>query len=141
MPAAGEVRSESSRAVAKRVEPSKREVPTMTHHHPPVDDEDLGIRSYQLRKAKAVETALGRVRHGLGDSWSAFTSDEAEELGWVLGELWTYVAHAGWENLHFGLLSADELHDIIVLGRLMRSHEKPAVETLEKIEALVRAKG
>lgn len=113
----------------------------MTHHRPTVDDEYLGIRSYELRKAKAVETALSRIRHGLGDSWSTFTAEETEELTWVLGELWAYVAHSGWEELHFGLLSAHELRDVVALGRSMRSHERPAVEALDAIDAIVRTKG
>ena len=74
----------------------------MYDKHPDVTDEDLGIRAFQIKRGKAVERAIELIRHGLGKSWSELTAEEIEELEWVLGELWAYVARAHWEDMRFG---------------------------------------
>ncbi len=104
-------------------------------------DEDIGIRAFETRKARAVEVAAGRMRHGLGDSWQQLSTQQIEELRWVLGELWAYVAHDVWEELHFGLLTLDETHRLIERGVQIRRHERPPVELLDQITQLVSSKG
>ena len=39
----------------------------MYDRHPDVTDEDIGIRAFKVKKAKAVERAIERIRHGLGE--------------------------------------------------------------------------
>ena len=104
-------------------------------------NEDLGIRAFKTRQARAVETAIGRMRHGLSERWSQLSTEEIEELRWVLGELWAYVSHATRDELHFGLLSLEETDRVIALGEQVRRHERPPVEVLEEIAALVSSKG
>jgi hypothetical protein len=104
-------------------------------------DEDIGIRAFETKKARAVEVAAGRMHHGLGDSWQQLSTEQIEELRWVLGEVWAYVAHSVWDELHFGLLTLDETHQIIDLGEQLRRHERPPVEVLDQIAELVSSKG
>lgn len=113
----------------------------MSIRRPDVTDEDIGMRAFQLRKAKAVERAVERLRHSLANSWSSLTSHEIEELEWVLGELWAYVARVEWDDLHFGRLDLDETRQIIALSRDIRKHTRDAVAVLKEIDALVAAKG
>jgi hypothetical protein len=111
----------------------------MYDRHQDVTDEDLGIRAFQIKRAKAVERAIERIRHGLGRSWSDLNNDEIEELEWVLGELWSYVAREDWDDLHFGRMTMSDIIKTLTLGSQMRRHARPSIEVLREVEALVRA--
>lgn len=113
----------------------------MYDHHPDVTDEDIGIRAFQIKKAKAVERAIDRIRHSLGPSWSELTGEEIDELEWVLGELWAYVARAHWDELHFGKLSMRDIIKMLTLGSQLRRHARNSIEILREIEAVVDAEG
>lgn len=106
---------------------------------PDVSDEDLGIRAFQLKRAKAVERSIERIRHGLGESWKDLTEAEIEELEWALGELWSYVPRAEWENLLFGRLTMADIIKLLTLGSQLRRRSRPSVEILREMEAIVRA--
>ncbi len=106
-----------------------------------VTDEDIGIRAFHIKKAKAVERAIERIRHGLGPSWSDLTEEEIEELEWVLGELWAYLARAQWDELNFGHLGLSAIIRILTLGSQMRRHARPSIEVLRDVEAIVASAG
>jgi hypothetical protein len=108
---------------------------------PDVTDEDIGMRTFQLKKAHAVERATERMRTGLKGEWANLTTQEVEELEWVLGELWAYVARAEWVDLHFGKLTMHDVRTILKLGRELRKHSRNAVDILNDVYAVVSAKG
>lgn len=110
----------------------------MFDRHADVSDEDLGIRAFKVKRAKAVERAIERLRRGLGTSWRDLTEGEIEELEWVLGELWSYVARANWDELHLGNLTMGDVVKILTLGSQMRRHARPSIEVLREVEAIVR---
>jgi len=128
-----ESRHTTSKSVAKGV------LPIMYDRHPDVSDEDLGIRAFQIKRAKAVERAIERIRHGLGAGWKDLNNGEIEELEWVLGELWSYVAREDWDELHFGRMTMSDIIKTLTLGSQMRRHARPSIEVLREVEALVRA--
>lgn len=111
------------------------------NNRPDVTDEDIGMRTFQLRKAKAVERAVDRLRQGLKTGWQDLTTHEIEELEWILGELWAYIARNDWDNLRFGLLSMHEVRVILGFGGELRKHSRNAVEILTDVSEVVRAKG
>src|SRR5450756_612312 len=74
-------------------------VPRRRTHHA---REEIGMRTFQIKRARAVERATDRMRQGLKDDWAKFSEPEVEALQWALGEVWAYVAHAEWDDLHFG---------------------------------------
>ena len=113
----------------------------MSMQRPDVSDEDIGMRAFQLRKAKAVERAVDRMRHSLKSEWANLTSHDVDELEWVLGELWAYIARDDWDNLHFGKLTIHDLRVILGYGRELRKHSRNAVEVLGDVGTLVRSKG
>lgn len=113
----------------------------MYDHHPDVTDEDIGIRAFQIKKAKAVERAVERIRHSLGPAWGELTAEEIEELEWVLGELWAYAARAEWDQLLFGRLSMRDLIKILTLGSQLRRHARNSIEILREVEAIVKNDG
>lgn len=106
-----------------------------------VTDEDIGMRAFQLRKAKAVERAVERLRYSLKDEWPSFTDHEIEELEWLLGELWAYVARDSWEHMRFGRISSSEIRQMISMGREMRSHTRSGVDVLQEVGDMIQSKG
>jgi len=111
----------------------------MYDKHPDVNDEDLGIRAFQIKRAKAVERAIQLIRHGLGTSWAELTAEEIEELEWVLGELWAYVARAHWDDLLFGHVTVRDVVKMLTLGSQMRRHARNNIEILREVDAIVSA--
>ena len=70
------------------------------YDHQPTSPTKTSESGVQVKKAKAVERAIERMRQGLGEQWGHLNDSEIEELEWVLGELWAYVARAEWDDLH-----------------------------------------
>ena len=111
----------------------------MYDRHPDVNDEDMGIRAFQIKRAKAVERAVQLIRHGLNGQWTELTAEEIEELEWVLGELWAYVARAHWDDLHFGKLTMRDIIKILTLGSQMRRHARNSIDILREVDAVIMA--
>jgi hypothetical protein len=113
----------------------------MSNQHPDVTDEEIGMRTFQIRKARAVERAQERMRQGLKTEWSMLSMAEVEALGWILGELWAYIARADWEELHFGLLDLAEVRQMLEAAREIANHTRNSVDVLRGVYALVKSKG
>lgn len=103
------------------------------------NEEELGIRAFQIKKAKAVERAIQLVRHDLGPQWTELTGEEIEELEWVLGELWAYVARHDWDDLRFGHLTMRDIVRILTYGSQMRRHARNTIEILKDVYAVILA--
>jgi len=111
------------------------------NQRPDVTDEEIGMRTFQIRKAQAVERANERLRQGLGSEWSKFTSEEIEAVGYVLGELWAYVAHADWDDLKFSTLGITDTRRILNFARELVNHKRNSVDVLQDCYALIVSKG
>ena len=77
-----------------------------------VTDEDIGRRAVEIRRERAVERALERLRKGVAEDWRRLTVRDVERLRWALGELWEYVPHSQWDDLRF---SSRNYHDVQAL--------------------------
>lgn len=110
------------------------------NNRPDVRDEDIGMRAFQLRKAKAVERALERLRQGIRSDWGMFTQHDLSDLNWMIGELWAYEKRADWEELHFSKLNAEDVQHIIDIARQLREDPHNTVETLEAVGDVIRAR-
>ncbi len=113
----------------------------MSTQRPDVNDEDTGRRTFQIRKARAAERAIERLRHGLGAEWASYTQREIEELEWILGEIWAFVPHDEWDELHFGKLTSHDVIKVLGLATQLRKHTRDTVAILQDVVALVRARG
>jgi hypothetical protein len=103
-----------------------------------LSDEDIGIRAFKTKKAKAAERAVERIRRAQGDSWSSFTAEEIEELEWILGELWAYIAREDWDDLRFGRLSLQEVIRLLTYGSQLRRYARNSIDILRDVEGVVR---
>lgn len=119
----------------------EREAAMGSNKRSDVTDEEIGMRTYQIRKARAVERSLARMRQGLQPEWSKFTEPEIEMVSWILGELWAYVPHSEWEELHFGLLSVTDVRKVLNHAREMVDHSRNSVDVLLDVQAIVVSKG
>lgn len=112
----------------------------MTNMRPDIRDEDIGMRAFQIRKAKAVERAMDRLRQGIQASWAMFTQRDLADLGWIVGELWAYEKRADWEELHFSKLTPEDVVEIVGISRQLRDDPHNTVETLERVGDIIRVR-
>jgi hypothetical protein len=113
----------------------------MGNQRPDVTDEEIGMRTFQIRKARAVERAMERMRQGLRSEWSLLSHAEIEALGWVLGELWAYAARNDWEDLHFSKLTSADVREILGFAREIANHDRNSVDVLQDVYKVVLSKG
>jgi len=106
-----------------------------------LSDEDIGIRAFKIRRAKAVEHAIERIRRSLGDGWQHLNPEEVEELEWILGELWAYIARDDWDELRFSRLSMQEVIRILMYGSQLRRDARNSIDILRDVAAVVRDLG
>jgi hypothetical protein len=114
---------------------------SMNNQGPDVTDEEIGMRAFQIRKARAVERAIERLRKGLGGEWARLTWSQIVALSFVLGELWAYVAHTEWDELRFSTLVFEDVERIIAFSRELTEHGRNSVDVLKDVYALITAKG
>jgi len=137
----GEHRAVRGRKRMGRGETQHQEVSApMNSNRPDVSDEDIGMRAFQIRKEKATERALEFLRQGLRSTWSMFTPNDIADLQWILGELWAYEKRADWEDLHFSKLTGADVMAILELARHLKGSVEGAVETLERVGDIIRAR-
>lgn len=112
----------------------------MDTSRPELNDEDIGMRAFQVRKAKAVERAMDRLRQGLKHHWGMLTPKDLDDLSWIFGELWAFEKRADWEELHFSALKPEDVQAILQLARTLRESPHDTVATLERVGDIIRAR-
>ncbi len=112
----------------------------MSTMRPDFRDEDIGMRAFQIRKEKAIERAMDRLRQGIQASWAMFTQRDLSDLSWIVGELWAFEKRADWEELHFSKLTAEDVVHIVGIARELREDPHSTVETLERVGDIIRAR-
>lgn len=85
----------------------------MNAKRPEVSDEDIGRRTVEIRRARAVDRAIERLRKGAGSAWGQLTTREVERLRWGLGELWGYIPHSRWEDIKFSSLHMGDVTELL----------------------------
>lgn len=105
---------------------------------PDVSDEEIGMRSFQLRKQKATELALEKIRFNLGSEWRNLNSEQIELLEWVLGEIWAFVARSEWEHIAFSELTFTDVSKIIDIASQIIAHKKIGSVGLNEINKMIK---
>jgi hypothetical protein len=110
----------------------------MNPKNPDVTDEDIGRRTVEIRRARAVDRALERLRKGVGASWKQFSTREIERVRWGLGELWGYIPHSDWEDIRFSSLKLAGTKELLELcTELADAHTTTVV--LDRMAGMLRA--
>ncbi len=105
---------------------------------PDVSDEEIGMRSFQLRKQKAVERAIEKIRFKLGDDWAGLVSEDIEILEWVLGDMWAFIARDEWEGIAFSELNLPDIYGIIDIAKEIMAHKKIGSVGLNQIHRILK---
>lgn len=89
-----------------------------------VNEEDLGIRTFQLRKGRAVERAIEKIRHNLGAEWRQLPSAEIDVFSWALGETWASTGFYEWDKIGFSFIDVAALKKIVNIAQEVLEHKK-----------------
>ncbi len=107
---------------------------------PDITDEDVGIQAFKLRKEKAVERAMEKIRRSLSRSFLQFTQEDLQNLEWALGECWTMIGFHEWDNIAFSSLKPEEISKIISITRDIFKDRIKGKTGIEKIRSILTKK-
>lgn len=102
-----------------------------------VNDENVGIRHFQIRKEKAVERAVEKIRYKLNDQWNSINSHDIDIFQWALGETWATMSYYDWEHINFSYIYMKTIKMIIILGKKVLAHEVLGTKAFNKIHELL----
>jgi hypothetical protein len=103
---------------------------------PGVTNDERGRRIFQIRKERAVETAVAKIRQHLGSDWTAFSQQDIQTLNYILGEAWVSIERSVWEQSAFTRLTRNDLENIIRIGNEVKSkniREETAIDEICRI--------
>lgn len=106
---------------------------------PDFTDEDVGIRTFHLRRRRAAEKALAKIRNGLGKDFYKLNNDEIGLLSWMLEEMWSAVGFYDWEELKFSLLKLEDVEKLIELASDIITQKKLGASASREALEIVRA--
>lgn len=96
------------------------------------------MRTFEVRREQAVERAVERIRHGVGATWEALSPQEASDLAWLLGQLWSLESRAEWDSLHFSKLTPDDLVELARIARRLLDDPHDIVKSMRDASTLIR---
>jgi len=105
---------------------------------PDVSDEEIGIRSFQLKKKKAVEQAIEKIRYNLNEDWAGLVNEDIELLEWVLGDMWAFIARDQWDRIAFSELRLPDIYRIIDIAKQIMARKKVGSVGLNQIHNMVK---
>ncbi len=89
-----------------------------------IDDEELGIGSYHIKRQQAVERAMEKARGSVPDAWKELSQHDLEVLNWVLGEVWAFSGRQQWDAIAFSGMTLPALVKVIQIGDQVVHREK-----------------
>lgn len=110
----------------------------MSIQDPDITDEEIGMRSYRIRKGRAVERALERVRQALGTQWAQLSLNDIQALEWMYGEVWAHVSRDEWDRLAFSALRFSHVNKTLEIGQDVVAHKRTAGPAIEEVIEIVR---
>jgi hypothetical protein len=103
---------------------------------PDVTNDERGRRIFQIRKERAVETAVTKMRQKLGSDWDKISQQDIQTLNYILGEAWVSIERSVWEQCAFTRLTRNDLENIIRIGIEVKSknlREETAIDEICRI--------
>lgn len=103
---------------------------------PEITREEMGRRLFAVKKEKAVESAVDKIRQNLGPDWTAIPVPDIEVLQYTLGEMWVLLSRSTWERYSFSRLKKADISEIIALGRDWRSKRITDEQAVDRFDAV-----
>ena len=108
---------------------------------PDVSDEDIGRRTVEIRREKALERALELIRKRLGPEWTDLSTDDLERLHWTLGEVWSHMSRVGWEAISFSALTVEDIQGLLDLSAELKAATYGTSNILDRMVAVLNNPG
>jgi hypothetical protein len=106
---------------------------------PEVTEDERGRRVFQIHRARAVETAIEKIRQNMGQDWKLYSALDIDSLKFIIGECWIFMDRRNWERCTFTRLSKNELDSLIKIGKEIKRDERLEGDAVrEAIEILNR---
>jgi hypothetical protein len=105
---------------------------------PEVSKTEVGRRLFQVHKGKGVETAIKKIRQGIGDDWNMLTRDDTVVLERMLGECWVYLDRTIWEKISFSGLSYQDIRQIITIGNRSAWKDSTDRKSIEDVTEILK---
>ncbi len=105
---------------------------------PEVTEDERGRRVFQIHKEMAVETALEKIRQGVGQDWKLYSGSDIEVLKYMLGESWISMDRSVWGRCTFSRLSREDLDAIIKIGKEVKSRKRMEGDAIREMNELLR---
>lgn len=104
-----------------------------------IDAEEVGSRSFEVQRSRAVETAIAHLRHGLGSGWDLYLPGELKTIQWILAEAWTVIGPRGWEQIGFSYATREQVCEIIAVGERAQSGQVVRLSAARRVASLLNA--
>ncbi len=108
---------------------------------PEVTKTEVGRMLFQVHREKGVETAIKKIRHGIGDDWKLFTEGDIKVLERMLGECWVYIDSVVWDSIAFSQLNYTDVLHIIQIGNVSKGKDSTDTKAITDVTAVLTGKG
>ena len=105
-----------------------------------VTDEELGIKSFHIRRDRAVEQSIEKIRQKLGNDWLILTFKDTQTLHWILGEIWSFIAHDNWDKILFSEIEFKDIKKILNISEEIMQRKKIGGVGLDQIHKILASK-
>jgi hypothetical protein len=102
-----------------------------------IDDEELGIESYHVKRQQAVERAMEKARRAIPDMWKQLSQNDLEVLNWILGEVWAFSGRTQWDEIAFSGMTLPALVKMIQIGDQVMHGEKEGRLGFEEVTVIL----
>ncbi|MDD1719835.1 MAG: hypothetical protein LUQ25_07235 [Methanoregulaceae archaeon] len=103
---------------------------------PEISRDEMGRRVFQLKKEKAVESSIEKIRRSLGAGWDSYTPPDIEILKYILEEMWISLSRGTWEQYSFTRLKKADVDRIIELGKDMKYEKLPVLKAIDEFKSI-----
>lgn len=98
-----------------------------------INDEEIGIKSYHIKRQTAVERATEKARRSIPDPWKELSQNDLETLNWILGQVWAFSGRRQWDDVSFSSMTLPALVKIIQIGDQIMHGEKEGRDGFEEV--------
>lgn len=102
-----------------------------------IDDEELGIESYHVKRQQAVERAMEKARRAIPDTWKELSQHDLRVLSWTLGEVWAFAGRRQWDDITFSGMTLPAVVKVIQIGDQVKHKEKESQLGFEEVTTIL----
>lgn len=101
---------------------------------PEVSKTEIGRRLFHVQREKGVESAIKKIKAGIGSEWRSFTQDEIRILGHLLQCTWNTIERNTWEKIPFGKISRNDVRMLLSHGEGISPGRNPSPESVLEVK-------